>query len=118
MVVMEVMTVIMIRIMMVMISHCIFNKLSSIIGDMKETWKVISQLINKYSKATNTDLVHVDDQLLTDKFDISNAMNDYFCLVGKNLNRAFPFKHNPLLTNKYPINSSNSIFKFKTVNTR
>ena len=49
---------------------------------------------------------------------MSNAMNDYFCSVGNNPNKAIPSKPIPLLTKKYPINSRKSIFKFKTINTR
>ena len=58
------------------------------------------------------------DQLITDKFDISNAINDYFCSAGNNLNKAIPFKPNPLLTRIYPVNSSKPISKFKAINTR
>ena len=94
------------------------KKISSINGDMKETWRVINQVINSCSETTNIDLLNVDDQLITDKFDISNAMNDYFCSAGNNLNKAIPFKPNPLLTRIYPVNSSKPIFKFKAINTR
>ena len=52
------------------------NKMSSINGDMKETWKVINQLINKCSKTADVDSLNIDDQLTADKFEISNAMND------------------------------------------
>ena len=63
------------------------TKISSINRDMKETWKARSQLINKSSKTTSTCLLIIEDQSITDKIDISNAINCYFCSVGKNLNK-------------------------------
>ena len=69
-------------------------------------------------KTTNINSLNIDGSLITDKSDISNAMNDHFCSVGKHFNKAIPFKSNLLLANKYPVNNNKSLFMFKTMDTR
>ena len=52
---------------------------------MKEAWKVFNKLINTYSKTTNINSLNIVGKLITDKSDISNAMNDHFCSNSRNL---------------------------------
>ena len=94
------------------------TKIMSINVDVKETLRVLSQLINKCSKTININLLAFEDQSITHKFYISNVMNDYFCSVGKSLNKMIPFNPNPLLPNTYRVKCSKPMFKFKTIDIR
>ena len=43
------------------------------------------QVINKRTKSTNIDLLKDSRSVIVDMQEISNAMNSYFCSVGKDL---------------------------------
>ena len=49
------------------------------------------------------------------KKDISNAMNSFFCSVGKDLADKIDAAPNPLLTGGYEINQHKTIFHFRTI---
>ena len=63
----------------------ITTKIQSSQGDMKETWKTLHQLMNKRSKSTTIDLLKQDGKNISNKKEISDTMNKYFCSVGKAL---------------------------------
>ena len=50
---------------------------------MKESWKAINELLNKRSKSSNIDFLREPGSETVHKKDISNAMNSFFCSVGK-----------------------------------
>ena len=47
---------------------------------MKESWKAINELLSKRSKSSNIDCLKESDSEVVHKKDISNAMNNVFCL--------------------------------------
>ena len=59
---------------------------------MKETWKIVNEIVNKTSKITKIDLIKVNDQKLTDKIVIHGLMNTYVCIVRKNLKFEIPYE--------------------------
>ena len=59
------------------------NKIASYRGNLKDSWKTINQLQNKRSKTTNIDSVKVDDHVINEPAQVSRAVNDYFCNIGK-----------------------------------
>ena len=50
---------------------------------MKESWKAINLLFNKRSKSTNIDLLRDQNRTISNKKEISQSMNDFFCSIGK-----------------------------------
>ena len=52
---------------------------------MKESSKTINELLNKRSKSSNTESLKESASETVHKKDISDAMNNYFCLIGKDL---------------------------------
>ena len=63
------------------------TKIQSPQGNMKETWKTLNQLMNKRPKSTNIDLLKQDGMNISNKKEITDTMNKYFCSVGKPLQR-------------------------------
>ena len=61
------------------------NKISACQGNMKESWQPINELLNKRSKSSNIDCLKESGSGTVHKKDISNAMNSFFCPVGKDL---------------------------------
>ena len=61
------------------------NRISDCQGNMKESWKAINELLNKRSKSNNIDCLRESGSETVRKKDISNAMNSFFCSVGKDL---------------------------------
>ena len=70
---------------------------------MKESWKAISELLNKRSKSSNIDCLKESGSEILHKIDISNAMNSFFCSVGKGLADKIEPAPNPLLAGNYEI---------------
>ena len=91
------------------------NKIASYRGSLKDSWRTINQLLNKRSKTTNIDSVKVDDHEINEPAEVSRAMNDYFCSVGKKLRDNIPPQPNPLLSNKYTINENTTNFEFNAI---
>ena len=54
-------------------------------GDMKGTWKILKQAMNKEAKQTDTDKILVNDEEITDKQEISEWFNDHFVTIGEKL---------------------------------
>ena len=54
-------------------------------GNLKQTWKTINLLLNKRSKTTNVSCLDVEDRNVTDRNEIAQSMNDFFCNIGKKL---------------------------------
>ena len=82
---------------------------------MKETWKTLNQLMNKRSKSTNINLMKQDGKNISNKKEISDIMNKYFCSVGKALAEEIEDTPNPLLSGEYQLNQGNLMFEFKPI---
>ena len=91
------------------------DKISSCQGDMRESWKTINELLNKRSKSTNIECLKNLGTETVHKKDISNAMNNFFCSVGKDLANKIPPVPNPFLSGDYEVNKDKAEFNFKTI---
>ena len=91
------------------------NKISACQGNMKESWKEINELLSKRSKSSKIDSLKESDSEGVHKKDISNAMNNFFCSVGKDLADKIDPVPNPLLTGDYEITNYKTIFRFRTI---
>ena len=85
------------------------SKFESNLNNMKETWKVINDVLNK--KKNNDKITHmkINDVITDDNQNIAKNFNNYFSQIGPNLANAIPrieksFKC--FLTNKNPISLS------------
>ena len=91
------------------------DKILSCQGDMRESWKTINELLNNRSKSTNIECLKNLGTETVHKKDISNAMNNFFCSVGKDLANKIPPVPNPLLSGDYEVNKDKAEFNFKTI---
>ncbi len=64
---------------------------------MKKTWKLINDLSSRNScKAKKISEVIVEEQSITSPTEMSEAFNNYFASVGKNLADEIPSSENAL----------------------
>ena len=85
---------------------------------MKESWKTINELLNKRSKSSSIDSLKESGSETVHKKDIPDAMNSYFCFVGKDLADKISPIPNPLLSGDFEINNTKAKFHFKTIEVR
>ena len=82
-------------------------------GDVKGTWKVLKQAINKGPKMADISTVNYDSELVTDKNKIIEVFNDHFVGVGEKLAKDIsPSKYS---SSDYilKVNTNGSRFEFK-----
>ena len=91
------------------------NKISACKGNMKESWKTINELLNKRSKSSNIDSLKESGSETVHKKDIPDAMNSYFCSVGKDLADKISPVANPLLSGDFEMNKAKAKFHFRTI---
>ena len=61
------------------------NRISACKGNMKESWKTINEFLNKRSKSSSIDCLKDSGTETRNKKDVSNAMNNFFCTIGRDL---------------------------------
>ena len=93
------------------------NKVASFSGNLKDSWKTINLLLNKRSKTTNIDSHNMDDHHIKEPADMAQAMNDYFCSVGKTLRDKIPPQPNSLMSNEFIVSENTVQFEFKAIDT-
>ena len=54
------------------------KKISSYAGDVKGSWKVINQVLNKKSKTTHVSSLNIEGKTILDNATIAESMNDFF----------------------------------------
>ena len=91
------------------------DKISACQGNMKESWKAVNELLNKRSKSSNIRCLKVAGNETVHKKGISDAMNNFFCSIGKELADKIDPVPNPLLTGEYEVNANKAKFDFKTI---
>ena len=91
------------------------TRVSKFKGNMKESWKTINLLFNKRSKSTNIDLLRDQDKTISNKGEISQSMNSFFCSIGKDLASNIEDGHDPLIFCDYFLNSDAAKFAFKSI---
>ena len=62
-------------------------KITACKGNMKESWKAMNELLNKRSKSSSIDCLKESGTETRNKKDVSNAMNNFFCTIGRDLGR-------------------------------
>ena len=78
-------------------------------GDMKGTWKVLKQAINKGPKMADI----YDSELVTDKNRIPEVFNDHFVGVGEKLSKDISPSSCSSLDYILKVNTNGSRFEFK-----
>ena len=78
---------------------------------MKQTWKIVNEIVNKTCKTTKIDSIKVNDKVITDKKVIPNIMNAYFCRIGENLKAEIRYEPNSLIAGVCSINYNQKSFK-------
>ena len=71
---------------------------------MTESWKIINQVLNKRSRATNINTLCTSDGVIVNKQKLADTMNEYFYSVGKDLAKKIEYTPNPLLSGDYNVN--------------
>ena len=84
-------------------------------GNMKATWQIVDQLLNKRSKSTSINSLNADGREILQKDAIANSMDRYFCSIGNDLANEIPNTPNPLLNNEYTVNAHESTFRFSEI---
>ena len=84
-------------------------------GDIKGSWRVINEIINKKSKFTNIDYIKNCGKEICSNSEIANAMNEYFCTIGAGLAKNIEETANPLQSGHFLIHSSTPNFRFKFI---
>ena len=91
------------------------KKISASESSLKETWKIINQLINRRSKTTNISSLTVEDKRTTKNNEMTDTMNDFFCNIGEKLRSNIPDIVNPLLNGDYSANNDSARFEFRLI---
>ena len=91
------------------------NRISACKGNMKESWKAINELLNKRSKSSSIDCLKECGAEILNKKDVSNAMNNYFCNIGNDLEDKIQPAANPILSGEFEVNKDRAKFRFKAI---
>ena len=92
--------------------HNCFSKFKN---DIKKTWQIINDVINRKDKKHSTpEFFKIQDQNISDPVEIANAFNDFFINLGKNLANRITQPENITFQN-YLSRSYRNEFKFETV---
>ena len=87
-------------------------------GNIRESWKLINQVLKKRSKSTNNNNFCTSDGVIVNKQKIADTMNGYFCSVRKYLAEKIEYAPNPLLSVDYNMKPKEKCFRFKTIDVR
>ena len=82
------------------------EKISECHEDLKGSWKIINQVINKSNKTTSIPSLNVEGVSVKDNKKIASSMNDFFCTIGNKLSDKIPEKPNLLLSNEYELGNA------------
>ena len=91
------------------------KKIQNSEGNTKGTCTALNQLMNKRPKTTNFDQLKQEGNVISNKKDISDTMNQYFSSVGTTLAEYIEDSPNPLLSGEYHLNAGNSLFKLSAL---
>ena len=91
------------------------NRIAACKDNIKESWKTIKELLNKRSKSSCIDCLKESGTETRNKKDVSDAMNNFFCTIGRDLADKIQPAANPLLSGEDEINKDKVKFHFKTI---
>ena len=80
--------------------------------DPRRSWKAVNLLLGRHSKITGITEVRVDEDVITDPIDISNAFNHHFSTIGKKTSENV--RSTEVLPESY-VQPSTSQFKFNEI---
>ncbi len=87
------------------------NKLTNIKGNIKETWKIINQIVKIRSKGSITpDKIHTNGLGFDQPQDIANQFNIYFRDIGPQLGEKISLSNKDFREYLTPLNSHESFF--------
>ena len=93
----------------------LYKKIEESTGDLKATWKILKEVIDKDQKTPEINEIDVDGQTVTDKKTVSETLNKHFVSIGERLAGEIldPF----LTSSEYLSKTGNfeSKFSFKTI---
>ena len=92
------------------------TRVSKYKGNTKECWKAINLLFGKRSKSANIDLLRDQNRTISNKKEISQSMNSFFCSIGKEMASKIEGGYDPLTFCDYFLNSNAAKFVFKSIN--
>ena len=72
------------------------SKIQENVGNLKQTWRIVHEIVNKTSKTTKLDSIKVNDNIITNKKVIPNIMNTYFPSVGETSKLKYPMNRTHL----------------------
>ena len=78
-------------------------------------WKTINELLKKRSKPSNTDSLKESGSETVHRKEIPDAMNSYFCSVGKDLADKISPVANPVPSSDFEMNKTKAKFHFRTI---
>ena len=85
-------------------------RINSAKSDPKKTWKLINELSSrKVHEATNVKNIKQDDTEITNSYEIANAFNTYFTMIGESLANELPHSDIDPISYLNPVNSSFSL---------
>ena len=61
------------------------QKLDETRGDIKGTWKVLNNAMGKKSKSANINSLKVHGEDISDRTEIANELNNYFCVTAERI---------------------------------
>ena len=91
------------------------HKIASCEGDLKRTWQIINNVLNKKSKTTNIASLNIDGKHISTNAEIAESMNNFFCTIGETLSDKIAQTRNPLLANDYEVNPHKTKFMFHVI---
>ena len=91
------------------------EKINACRGDIKGSWRVINEIINKKSKSPNIDYTRNCGREICSNSEIANVINDHFCTIEAGLAKNIKEKANPLLSGNFQTHSSTPNFRFKSI---
>ena len=95
--------------------QCFSTRVSMFKDNMKETWRTMNLLLNKRSNSTNIDILRDQNKTISNKGEISQSMNSFFCSIGKDLASNIDGGYDSLLLCDYFQNSNAAKFTFKSI---
>ena len=75
----------------------------------------MNELIDKRSKSSSIDCLKESGTETHNKKDVSKAMNNFFCTIGRDLADKIQLTASPILSGEYEANKDKAKFNFSTI---
>ena len=80
-------------------------------ADLRKTWKVLKQALNKAVKVTKIDQINDEGNTISEEQTMSNTFNNHFVSIGEKLARNIP--SSSYMSTKYLSKAKNSSARFE-----